>query len=360
MYSPLRLGLVVLIGFSWAVARAPAQERIAAAAGAQLSLEQCLTLALEKQPALAAARASLAAAETGYQSLNDIFLGRLLAPDLRIRREQACLAISIAFAGLQQAEWETRYAVRRTFYSVQYARMQKAVVDGAIEKIDEAQKKAKQLVDSGDPNLKVTQIDVDLLAINKEFVKTQQAAATVGILKAIAGLREAIGVGPDYPLEVAHEPLPGLVGELNKDELIAQARAHRAELQQAWTMNRITELEIAAQRRRFGSQSKTFAAGGDIHAKPIPQGVANGEYRPGAIGPEMPPFLVGPRRDRVQRAGDFNERAVAVVDKTENLVALEVEATYLKWFEAKQNVTNLAPTPKLARDVGDKVRKRFN
>jgi outer membrane protein TolC len=155
-------------------------------------------------------------------------------------------------------------------------------------------------------------------------------------------------------------PLPALVADLNKDELVSQAVSNRAELEQALTMNRITELEIVAQRRIwFRVETKTFAAGGDIHAKPIPQGVANGEYRPGAIGPEMPVFLFGSRADRVQRAMDFNDRAIAVVDKTENLITLEVEATFLNWKQAKQNVQNLKATPDMAKSVADRVRKRF-
>ena len=67
---------------------------------------------MSRQPALAAARASLAAAESGKRGLDSLGLfGNILAPDLHIRKQQACLGISINAAGLQQAEWETRYAV---------------------------------------------------------------------------------------------------------------------------------------------------------------------------------------------------------------------------------------------------------
>src|SRR5262245_65848001 len=86
--------------------------------------------------------------------------------------------------------------------------MQKEVIDSAVRKIEDAHKQAIKLVDAGDPKIKVTQIDVDILAINKEFVKTKQKEAEVGVEKAFAGLREAIGVGPEYPLELADTPLP--------------------------------------------------------------------------------------------------------------------------------------------------------
>src|SRR5205823_14749377 len=102
----------------------------------------------------------------------------------------------------------------------------------ALDKIIEAHKKAQKLVEAGNPEFKVTAIDLKVLKINAEFVKTKQGEARVGILKAIAALREAIGAGVDYPLDVAAEPLPALVNELNKDELISQARANRGELEQ--------------------------------------------------------------------------------------------------------------------------------
>jgi outer membrane protein TolC len=335
-------------------------EKIAAPAP-KLGLQECLDLGMQNQPALAAARASLAAAYSGERGVSGIRFGRLLAPDLPIRRQQACLGITIASAGLEQAEWETRYAVRRTYYSVQYARMQKAVTDSALEKIDQAHAQAKKLVKAGDPEFKVTTIDIKVLEINKEFLRTKQAEATVGVDKAIAALREAIGIGPDYPLDVAVEPLPPLVKDLNKEELISVALSRRPELVQAATMNDVVSLEISAQQRiRFSPQAKTFASAADIHAKPIPQGVANGEYRPGAIGPEMPVYLVGRRNDRVARAADFNDRAIAVVDKTQNLIALEAAATYLKWLEAAQNVTNLSKTPEMAQEVVKDVQNRFN
>src|SRR5262249_22428739 len=256
-----------------------AQDKVAAQPS-KLGLDECLQLGLERQPALAAARASLAAAESGEQGITNLpRIANLVQRDLPIRRSQACLGVDIAAAGLRQAEWETRYAVRRTFYSVQYAREQERVISGALGKIGDARKKAEQLLKAGDPAFKVTAIDLKVLDINAEFVKTKQAEARVGVLKAIAALREAIGLGSDYPLDVAAEPLPSLVSELNKDELLSQARANRGELEQVMLVNRVTELEIDAQaRNRFKMSVGTFAQGADIHVKPVPQGEANGQY----------------------------------------------------------------------------------
>jgi outer membrane protein TolC len=252
------------------------------------SLDECIALAMSHQPALSAARASLAAAESGKRGLDSLGLfGNVLAPDLHIRKQQACLGISIASAALQQAEWEARYSVTRTYWSVQYAQQQRNVIDSVIAKLAGAADKAERLVKAGDPNIKVTQIDVDTLKLYLEFAKAKRAEADVGMRKATAGLREAIGIGLHEPLAIAAEPLPTNVPVIDKDALVAHAVANRAESAQAALAKQVADLEIRAQHWSFNPTSKTYAAASDIHAKQIPQGVANGEYRP-----------VSPRRHR--------------------------------------------------------------
>src|SRR5262249_53572769 len=96
--------------------------------------------------------------------------------------------------------------------------------------------------------------------------------------------------------------------------------------------------EIDAQGKSHMPTVRTFAAVADVHARPIPQGVQNTEYRPGAVGLDMPGTLAGHRADRVERARDLSARAGAVVDKTRNLIALEAEDAYFKWLEAARKV----------------------
>jgi len=137
--------------------------------------------------------------------------------------------------------------------------------------------------------------------------------------------------------------------------------SNRGEMEQASAALRLMELEIEAQRRVcFNPVVKTFAAAADVHAKQIPQGISNGEYRPDAIGPEIPGNLVGKRGARVQRAQDLTNRAEAVVDKTHNLITLEVEAFYLKWEEAAIKARILGKTTALAADIAKRVQKVFN
>jgi outer membrane protein TolC len=332
----------------------------AVAPAAPLTLEQCLAMAFDKQPALAAARASLAAAYDGQQALNNLgCLARLAAPDLPVRRQQACLGVSIAQAALDQAEWETRYAVTRNFYTIQYVRLQQGVLKEAIAKLNKGRGIAERIVKSGEVG-KITKLDVDVIDLNLDLLKTREIEAIESEPRALSALREAIGIGPECSLDVVTTPLPGIVADLNLDLLIAEALHRRGEVAQASLANQVGALEVQAQGRARGIRVQTYAAGGDIHAKPIPQGTSNGEYRPGAIGPEMPPYLAGKKPDRVQRASDFSARGVAVVDKTNNLVALEVENYYLKWREAKQKIERLAAIRSRAQDIGRKIEDRFD
>lgn len=339
------------------LARVAAQD-----APAPLRLAACIDLGMTNQPALKASQASLASAQSGARGLNNLPPGAgLLSPDLRIRRQQACLGVGIAEAGLMQTEWETRYAVTRNYYSVQYARLQSNLVKGLVERLDDAKKKLETLVKNPGKDVKVTRLDVNVLEINLEIVKRKAAQAKYGELTALAALREAMGVSLDFPLNVALNDLPPLVTELDKSALIDMALTGRGEMAQAASANRLTELEISAQSRLFFKiQTKTFASGADVHARPIPQGEANDHYRPSALGIEMPIYLVGPRRDRIQRARDLNDRANAVVEKTYNLIALEVEATYFKWAEAVDNLQGLNLANKKANENWNAIQDGFN
>jgi outer membrane protein TolC len=122
----------------------------------------------------------------------------------------------------------------------------------------------------------------------------------------------------------------------------------------------VTCLEVKAQSKKlFNPRVSTFAAGSDIHAKPVPQGEANTDYRPGAIGPEMPVLLVGSRLCREQRARDFYGRSVAVVDKTRALIELEAEDAFLKWQEANRKVALYQEATTKGRKLADDTRNDF-
>src|SRR5206468_12565660 len=76
----------------------------AAASTMTLNLHECLQLALQRQPRIAAQRASLAAAEDGRRALDAMRLAALIVPELPVRRCQAARGVTAALAAVDQAE----------------------------------------------------------------------------------------------------------------------------------------------------------------------------------------------------------------------------------------------------------------
>jgi len=355
-----------------------------------MSLDACIDLGFQHQPALDAARASLAASHSGKRGVDRLIIPRLLDRSLPVRREQACHGVTIAEAGLTQAEWETRYAVTRNFFTVQYIRSQQVVVQDVLRSLDTGYARAKKIFDVGDPANKITQIDLDAIKVQIAILNGKKSQADNGMLKALAALREAMGLAYDYPLEIAAVDLPRAVNlvteeylekvlddkgkdtgktvkkqrlrydpvyKFDKAALIAAAVANRGEIIQANAARCVTELEIEAQSIGRGWRMDTFARASDIHVQPVPQGLMNGEYRPGAFAPEYPTMLAGRKRDREQRARDLDQRMAAVVDKANNLVSLDVEVQYLKWQEALEDIQALRGIYETAQNLPDRVLK---
>jgi outer membrane protein TolC len=310
-----------------------------------------LRIAVEQQPALAARRASLAAAEEGYRGATELRVPVLFARDLPIRRQQACLGITIAAAGLSQAEWETLYSVTRTYFGVIYARQQLLVLDELVNILRGYQELVGDLVKKGD--IKGTTSSFNKITVYLGLAEGRKAEALRGIDRANAALREAMGVAPETNVRVAEQKLPTPQVTPNRNELVALALSRRGEMIQVAAASRVADLEVEAQAKHCWPLASTFASGADIHAHPVPQGISNHEYRPGATGLEMPSNLVGPRASRVEHARDLSVRAAAVVDKTRNLIALEAEDMFFKWEEASRRV----PQSKIAQETGNNLAK---
>jgi TP901-1 family phage major tail protein len=104
---------------------------------------------------------------------------------------------------------------------------------------------------------------------------------------------------------------------------------------------------------------QTFAAGSDLHARPVPPEVRNTEYRPGAVPPEMPGLLVGSRAERVRHAETLSGRAGAVVEVTRGLIALEAADAFLRWEEAAQQARQARKAAEAGDKLADELSKDF-
>jgi len=353
----LVLLLAVLAGWSGGTPRVHGEEHPVVPAALTLSLEECLYLALQKQPALTAERASLAAAEDGRRALENLHVPVFIVRELPIRRQQAGLGVTAAAAGVDRAGRDTIYAVTRTYFTVLYARQQEQVARGVVERLSSVHDMAARMLKGG--AREVTSTDVERTAVYMDLADVKRIQATKGVERALAALKEAIGLEPCASLQVPADRLPEPASRPNRQEIICWALARRADLVQANIFAELTGLEIDAQSTSLNHRMDTFAQGGDIHSSQVPQGMANSEYRPAAIPPEMPIGLVGSCAERVAHAQSLNGRAVAVADKTRHLIALEAENAYLQWEEATEQTATALRATTAAEKMADDLRKDF-
>lgn len=321
-------------------------------------LPELRNLALEKQPALAAYRSSAAAAEAKSKALDAMRLASVVRPDLHTRRLQAEQGVLASHAQLRKGEYETLYAVTRTYLSVLYAREQLALADRALDKnAVTSLTYLRQLADDIYMNKKrpdVKKWNVDQLDVLILTTTGRREEAFQGVRRAEAALREAIGLEADCPLIIDPKAvLKPIKLDISKEQAVSLALDRRGEVLQSAVGLEVTSLEIKAQHCIFGPRGETFAAGTDLHVNPVPQGIANGDYRPGAITVEMPAQLVGSRKNRIEQAEALQGRAAAVMDKTRHLVTLEAEDAYYKWLEASREAEQYSEAAKRAKKIAD-------
>lgn len=353
----LALFLVVVGAPRAAEAPTAAGEAGPAAAAPVLTLDDCIRMAMERQPALAAYRASVAAAADNSQALDNLRAPAIIVRDLPIRRQQAALGVQAAAAGLAQAERDTVYAVTRNYFTVVYARAQERVARDVVDRLKATQETAQRLLEQGSRD--VTSGSVDRVTVYRQLAETRQVQAAEGVERALAALREAIGLAPGCPVDVAADRLPEQSPPVCRADIVNLALARRGELVQTGTLADVTGLEVEAQSKSHRAKKGTFAGVVDIHSREVPGGVSDGEYRPAAVAPEMPTLLVGSRTYRMDRARAFNARAAAVADKTRNLVALEAEDAYLRWEEASRKLASHRQAAAKAAKLAEDTRKDY-
>jgi outer membrane protein TolC len=307
----------------------------------ELTLGQCVAIAVERQPALKAVRASQMGTAGGQQALNNIGrLGERLSPDLPIRREQASRGVVAAAADVQKVHNEVVQDVTRLYYTVVYAGQQEQLAADVVAVLDLLVKIGEKLLASGMPG-EMTPQKLNAMKIGLAEARRLQATARQGQKSAHAALREVMAVDEaSFPFRVKDTELPVMAQkkELTKETVVSMALAYRPELALAAAGVDAFRLEVYAQGKvPFRRSVPTLASGADIHAREIPTASRGKEYRPGAIVPEMPPQLVGSKYDRVCRAMAYSQRADAVYEKTRNLVSLEAETGFYDFELAAEN-----------------------
>ncbi|OWK41937.1 TolC family protein [Fimbriiglobus ruber] len=325
----------------------------------RFGLGECIAIALERQPAMKAAVHSLNATQIGIRSLDSMpHLIEHLSPDLPYRRQQAQRGLVLAQAEVEKTRQEIVYDVCRFYYTYIYARQQEQTANDFIEQMEIYYKVAEEIWKSGvrDPKIRISQFTLNVLRSAIGELQNLRLKAQTGHRAALDALREIMGVGPEYEFVPRDETLPLMNGTVSRDDVIAHALARRPELAQAAAGVDAFRLEVQAQAQIRRVKAPTLASGADLHAKQVPMPVRNGDYRPGALGPEMPATLVGPRESRVARALELSARQEDVYEKTVNLVRLEASNAYLTWEQSVQRLTRVKANYQRARAMVEESR----
>ncbi len=320
-----------------------------------LSLEDCLATSLELQPRIEGARASLRAAQIAHNGATQIRgLGRLV-PDLSIRRAQSAQGLEAAEAALKQEIEDTKYAVRRAYFTIVYAEIQADHLTRLVAALERT--KTEHAKDFSRWAIE------EVIGINAKMrmglaeAKNQLAVAQLGRLKARFLLAEEMGgIGAlGYLPQPADKIILKPKISLTLETLETAVDENRGERLLSRTGLEVSRLEVEAQRRSnpFGLINRTYASFADTNRVPIPTPERGSEYRPGAINLEMPPFMAGPRPYRVERAKALADRAESTEATTTNLTRLEARVGYLTLREIERRI-------EADRTGIDDARKIFN
>ena len=335
--------------------------------GPELSLGECIAVALERQPSLKAVKASIASTEQGYRALMHFgTVGTLFSPDLEIRKQQAQRGFAATAGEYQKAHNEVIQDVTRLYYTAVYAKQQGSLADNMVGTLSEYEKIIKDILN----NKKLPASEIGGLNMGKLRVvqigvitaKQLQSKATIGRKQALAALRQVMSVDEKcFPFKIKDAELPIMEQQIpiTKELVVEQALARRPELALAAAGVDVFRLEVYAQGKiPFKRIVPTFASGADLHAKEIPSAVRTKDYRPGGIIPEMPTQLVGSKYDRVARAMSFSQKAEAVYESAHSLVVLEAENGYFEFELANEKLKYAKEQLVYAHDLKDRVEEK--
>ena len=321
----------------------------------KLNLGDCLRTAHEKQPKLVALCHASGRRTPVWPARIKRRSSSSLTGDHKIRKQQAATGVQAAQAEADQAEHDVTQAVVWTYYSVVYAREQRKVARDAVDFVEFYRDQVDKIVNDKDKkggNREINQITLNRLVARLADGQRLHVRAQAGYERAKAALHEAMGVEPTYLFDVADEQLPDFAKlDIKEEDVVAHARSRRGEIIMASLASEVTRLEAYAQWSiKLRYRAETFASGADIHSRPLPSGSKDNDYRPDALGPEMPTHMFGSRATRSQKAWELVARSQAVLEKTRNLVTLEAQNAWIDYHFAGISME----TAKKQADAGNK------
>jgi len=306
----------------------------------KLTLSECLALGEANQPRILAACASLRAAQAASAGLHSLRGIARLAPDLAARKQQSAHGLEIAQAMLTQEIEDTKYAIRRAYFTAIYAGIQ----GDRLKKLATAMDRTSREINKDLARAAVLELSGVNTRVRLALAETgnQLAVAEIGRLKARLLLAEEMGgltavqCFPDPADEVLLRPKV----DVTMDQLESLVAEHRGQRILARSAREVAQLEVEAQRAssRFAIINRTFAAFTDNGVNPVPTPERGTEFKPGAISLEMSTFMGGPKPFRIMRSEALADRAEMTELTTTNLTNLEARVVYLNHKEVERRL----------------------
>jgi outer membrane protein TolC len=330
------------------------------------TLAEALRVAHASHPYLAASRASLNAAFLKQRGLGEVkrttsIASGLFIPDYEVRMQQSDLGLKAAMIELAQWEHEVTYAVVRSYYTIVYARMQQKVARDLVEQLEVNMEQVKRILEGkgGARQGGVTANSKNQLQVVLSEARQRLIQAEVGADRARAALREAMGLDPMCQVDVVDDVVPDIkVPMIPLDTIKAHAVTRRGEVLLTEIGADVTRLEVCAQwARKMTLMAYTYANATDIHARPIPAGERDPDYKPGAIGPEMPDRLIGKASTRAATADQYAQRMAESARQARSLVALEAHVAWTRWLEASRKVKEARVAAQAGRELVERLRE---
>lgn len=353
-----------------------------------VSLQECLEIALAKQPRIHAELSSQESAAIQARFLNRLKPIATIQPALGARIGQANLGLNRAKAAVDQQVEETFYAVRRAYFTHIYARRAMDILvplDKAAQRTESALDLKRKLggvaafLDDVDgmkewlgtpfvesifglpgPNLATepmarkflksmhwTKADDRLMArlrFAHAQIKKHLNEAEGGLRQSVALLGEEMGglTTLGYQPIPSATTLPMISPRLTLPELLDQLDENSGELIQIRTGRAAMELEVKAQKRLapFRGLVGTFGIATDTKTVPLPTPERGEDFRPSVVGFEIPSNLAGTRKVRLARANALLDRARSVEESTRNLLRLQMRVTFENYVDIQQDIGN--------------------
>src|SRR5262249_25006381 len=159
--------------------------------------------------------------------------------------------------------WETIYSVTRTYVGVLYAQAQLRVADRVLSDSPDGLPFLRNLAETiyksrSRPDVKAWNVDQIDVYIN--VARGRREEPVEGLERVKAGLREAMGVDQDFPIELADRRLPKVTANVDMPAVIGMALERRGEMAQASLLADVVSLEVKAQGTSHHPKMETFAS----------------------------------------------------------------------------------------------------